>query len=221
MDIVSIVDYGVGNLFSVCRAVEFCGAKPVIIDNPKDIYKSEKLILPGVGAFADGMNGLRSRDLIRPLQEYAASGRFLLGICLGMQMLLTESEEFGLHNGLNIIPGQVKQIPTFDCIHQKPHKIPHIGWKSLVKQSESTNWRETVLQDILVSAKVYFAHSYSAHLENETQGLANCFYDGQKITAAIQYNNVFGCQFHPEKSGKVGLQILKNFISLKQLRKAS
>lgn len=209
---VAIVDYGVGNLFSVCRAVESCGAEPVLVETPDQIESAERLILPGVGAFADGMAGLRERNLVDTLVAYGRSGRPFLGICLGMQMLLETNHEFGIHEGLGLIPGSVVAIPPVGMDNQ-PHKIPHIGWNDLVPPPE-TDWRGTILEDIPVETPVYFVHSFTAVPTEASYRLADCFYNGQRISAIVRSGNLFGCQFHPEKSGKMGLQILNNFISL-------
>ena len=129
---VTVIDYGVGNLLSVSRALEHCGAQVDLADNPAQIARAHRLVLPGVGAFKDGMDGLRERALVEPIRQYASGGRPLLGICLGMQLLLDVSEEFGAHEGLGLIPGRVAAIPatTADGV---PHKIPHIGWNECTK----------------------------------------------------------------------------------------
>jgi glutamine amidotransferase len=214
MKIISVVDYGMGNLFSVFRAIEYCGAKPILVSQPKDILNSRALILPGVGAFSNGMAGLQARNLIAPLLEYATSGRYLLGICLGMQMLLDESDEFGTHKGLGIIPGKVKPILPVDIINNRPHKVPHIGWKALIKPAHLSSWNHSILHETTNSEKVYFVHSYTVVPDDENHRLADCYYNGQKISAMIQHKNILGCQFHPEKSGKSGLKIVKNFVDL-------
>lgn len=213
MNSVAVVDYGVGNLFSVCRALEHCGVKATLVDTQDAIADATILVLPGVGAFADGMAGLRERGLDKAIIEYAKNGHFLLGICLGMQMLLEVSEEFGSHQGLGIIKGRVAPIPPLNLHTQEKHKIPHIGWKPLIKPSGSHSWQQTILNENETS-RVYFTHSYCAYPDDDNHRLADYLYNGQRISAAIRYGNIFGCQFHPEKSGKAGLQILKNFLRL-------
>ncbi|HEY9746291.1 MAG TPA: imidazole glycerol phosphate synthase subunit HisH [Oculatellaceae cyanobacterium] len=211
---VSIVDYGIGNLFSVSRAVEQCGGQPVLVTTPEEVLNAERLILPGVGAFADGMDGLRTRGLIDALKAYGQSNRPLLGICLGMQMLLEINEEFGIHNGLGLIPGRVCAIPSTDITGQK-HKIPHIGWTALQKApSQAQDWDDPLLCNIPENTKVYFVHSFTAFPTHDNHRLADAWYGGRQISAIIRKGRLYGCQFHPEKSGPWGLKILENFINL-------
>lgn len=211
MSSVAVVDYGVGNLFSVCRALEHCGAKVTLTDDPKTISNAPRLVLPGVGAFADGMRGLAERGLITVLQEYADSGRPLLGICLGMQMLATVSEEFGEHEGLGIIPGRVMAIPNTG-IDGTPHKIPHIGWAGLEPPELAADWSGSILANLKSGDSVYLVHSYAVVPGNDGHRLADCFYNGRRISASIRKGNIYGCQFHPEKSGDIGLRILDQFL---------
>jgi imidazole glycerol-phosphate synthase subunit HisH len=163
-----------------------------------------------VGAFADGMAGLRERGLIEPVRQFAASRRPLLGICLGMQMLLSSSEEFGQHEGLGLIAGRVLAIPSTG-IDGAPHKIPHIGWAGL-EASQGAAWDGSILRDVRPGSTVYMVHSYTAVPDDLTHRLADCRYDGRLISAAIRAGEVYGCQFHPEKSGPVGLRILATFL---------
>jgi len=209
---VSIVDYGMGNLFSVSRALEHCGATPVLVSKPADIENAQHLVLPGVGAFADGMAGLRALNLIEPLQRYAASQRPFLGICLGMQMMMDWSEEFGRHEGLGIIAGGVIPVSPRDAAGA-PHKVPLIGWSSLEIPSHRNGWDGTVLHATKPGAATYFVHSFMAAPEQETDLLANTDYGGVKVCAAVSRGQISGCQFHPEKSGEVGLGILKAFLA--------
>ena len=210
---VTVIDYGIGNLLSVSRALERCGAEVLLTSDPLLITRADRLVLPGVGAFADGMAGLRERGLIDPIREYARSGRPLLGICLGMQMMLDTSEEFGSHEGLGLIPGKVSAIPVTG-VDGRPHKIPHIGWNELMPPSPATNWKGTILEDIPTNAAAYFVHSYAAVPAHPEHRLADCHYDGQVISAVIRSGSTYGCQFHPEKSGETGLRILRRFISI-------
>jgi glutamine amidotransferase len=207
---VVVVDYGVGNLFSVRRAFEKCGAEVHLADLPEVIRSAPRLVLPGVGAFADGMRGLIERGLDGAVREFAETGRPMIGICLGMQMLATTSEEFGIHAGLGIIPGQVRPIEKTG-IDGQPHKIPHIGWAAL-QNPGATDWTNSILSDVAPGEAVYMVHSYALMPDNPTHRLADCLYDGRVISAAVRSGNVFGCQFHPEKSGPVGLRILKKFL---------
>jgi glutamine amidotransferase len=210
---VTVVDYGIGNVMSVRRAFEHFGAEVVLTDSPAQIAEADRLVLPGVGAFADGMQGLRSRGLEEPIKRNIARDRPFLGICLGMQMMLDASEEFGEHTGLGIIPGKVVAIPAVGT-DGKPHKIPHIGWSPLVVPPHERRWDRTLLDGVVPGANVYFVHSFTAAPANPDHRLADCHYDGVVISASVARGNVYGCQFHPEKSGTVGLKIIANFLSL-------
>lgn len=207
---VSLIDYGIGNVYSVQRALETCGAEVVFVSDAAGIDSASHLVLPGVGAFADGMKGLRERGLIGPLRRYTAAGRPLLGICLGMQMLASVSEEFGEHEGLGVIPGRVTAIPSVS-VAGRSHKIPHVGWSALAPATDA-DWHDTPLQDTSIGTSVYLVHSYHVIPDNACHLLATCDYGGHAITAAISAGNVHGCQFHPEKSGNEGLRILSAFI---------
>lgn len=207
---VIIVDYGVGNLLSVQRAVEECGAEAITSSEPNVIALADRVILPGVGAFANGMTALESLRLVDAIKAIAADGIPLLGICLGMQLLLDESEEHGLTKGLGIIPGCVVPVPATD-IGNKSLKIPHIGWNSLVAANGAT-WNETILKSSTNGDAFYFVHSFMAEPENPLMRVADCLYGGKRIPAVIGCNNVVGCQFHPEKSGLAGLKFLRSFL---------
>lgn len=209
---VTILDYGLGNIFSVSRALEHLGAEVHLTDQPADLLDASLLILPGVGAFANGMQGLHDRNLIEPLRVYAASGRPLLGICLGMQMLVTSSNEFGEHQGLGVIPGKVVPIAA-KAASGTPLKVPHIGWSPLVLPASRTTWDGTILAGLPEGSDAYFVHSYSVIPDHAEHRLADTLYGDFRISAAIQKDNVFGCQFHPEKSGAIGLKIIENFLS--------
>jgi len=205
-----IVDYGVGNLYSVRRAVEVCGGKDILVsDQAEDVLNADKLILPGVGAFEDGMKGLRERGLIDPIINAARSGTELLGICLGMQLLASHGEEFGIHQGLSLIPGTVKKIPTLGT-QGEALKIPFIGWANL-KQT-NTNTKEHRTPNILNGKTVYLVHSYHFVPEDQSHITAVYEYTDLQITAAIKSENITGVQFHPEKSGEDGLNIIKAFL---------
>jgi glutamine amidotransferase len=210
---VAVVDYGIGNLLSVCRALAYCGAEVGLTDSAEGILSAGYLVLPGVGAFADGMEGLRQRRLIKAIQSYALSGRPFLGICLGMQLMMESSEEFGQHEGLGLIPGKVIAIPPSGT-DGTPHKIPHIGWNGLLKPYPGKNWQGTILQGLQPEDAVYFVHSFTCVPAQEKFRLADCIYDGRIISAAVHSGALHGCQFHPEKSGPVGLQLIKNFLDL-------
>jgi len=209
---VTIIDYGSGNLLSVARAFERCGAQPTLSHDAAEIENAARLVLPGVGAFADGMQGLRERGLIEPIRRYAASGRPLLGICLGMQMLASASTEFGEHEGLGLIPGRVVPIPAVD-VDGATQKIPHIGWADLTPP-DAERWSGTMFEGTVQGTSVYLVHSFHFVPTDPAHRLADCFYGGHHIAAAVQSGNTLGCQFHPEKSGEAGLKLLIAFLRL-------
>lgn len=209
---VTVIDYGIGNLLSVCRALEHCGAEPILSSSATAITSAERLILPGVGAFKDGMLGLQERGLIEPIRQYCATDRPFLGICLGMQMMMGSSEEFGHHEGLGLVPGTVTAIPGISAGVSR--KIPHIGWNTL-RKATGGHWTSTILDGLEPGIdSAYFVHSYAAIPDNPAHCLAQCLYDGHHIAAVIRLGNRYGCQFHPEKSGETGLTIIRNFCSL-------
>ena len=201
---IAIVDYGVGNLFSLKCSLDAIGAEAVVTGDAAVLRNAGKIILPGVGAFGDAARKLQSTGLDTVIKEEAAAGKPILGICLGMQLLFEKSYEFGEHQGLGLIPGSVVPMAGFIPAELK---IPHIGWNALRFQKSSPLFRYIQEGDF-----VYFVHSYFAAHCNEFV-IADTEY-GQYLTAAVQNKNVFGCQFHPEKSGTVGLNILKAFAQL-------
>ena len=203
---VAIVDYGVGNLFSLTSSLEAIGADVKVTDNSEVLKSADQIILPGVGAFEDAAKKLRDSLLDKVLIELAASGKPLLGICLGMQMLFDKSYEYGEHRGLGLISGNVKPIKE---VIDENLKIPHIGWNPLIFKKETP-----LFSGIQNGDCVYFVHSYYA-TDCDSSVIATAEY-GSELTAAVQNKNVFGCQFHPEKSGKVGLAILKAFVEMKE-----
>ena len=209
---VAVIDYGVGNLLSVSRAFEYCGADVVVTSDPITILAARRVVLPGVGAFANGMQALQARGLDVIVRTVAESHKPLLGICLGMQMLMDESDEFGETKGLGLIPGRVVGIPLTDSAGV-PQKVPHIGWSELVQPAGLTSWSGTLLSGIEPGDAAYFVHSFMAQPLDSAHRLADCRYGGRLVTAAIRRNNVSGCQFHPEKSGNVGLAIVRSFIA--------
>jgi glutamine amidotransferase len=212
---ITVVDYGIGNILSVTRALNHCGAEVLVTNLTNEIISARALILPGVGAFEDGMRGLRKYGLIEPIKDYASRGFPFLGICLGMQMMLDESEEFGIHQGLGLIPGKVIRINDI-TIKGEVQKIPHIGWNKLrlPNEREKSWWEKTILANIGEKAEVYFVHSYTAVPDHDEHRLADVYYGGRMISAVIRKENIYGCQFHPEKSGEVGLSIIKNFLEI-------
>ena len=210
MNEIVVIDYGVGNLLSVKRGLENCGAKAIITSKPEDIINATKIILPGVGAFKNAMQSLENLGLVKVIQEVANRKIDLLGICLGMQLLLDESDEFGLTKGLGLIPGRVVAIPSKNN-EGIINKIPHIGWSKLINPEENSDWNEGILKTVESGDSFYFIHSYMALTNNNKHTIAHCLYGSEKIPAVIQHNRIIGCQFHPEKSGEVGLKILRDF----------
>ena len=206
---VIVIDYGVGNLLSVQRGLEKCGAKVIVTSDRKIILDGNRVVIPGVGAFSNAMKALKDLELIEVLSELAKRKIPLLGICLGMQLLLDESEEFGVTKGLGLIPGRVIPVPNQTNMGEK-QKIPHIGWSSL-QNSHSKSWSNTILQNNKPGDNAYFAHSFMAVPSNSNNLIAECNYGGIKIAAVIGKDQITGCQFHPEKSGEVGLEILRDF----------
>lgn len=208
---VVVVDYGLGNLFSVRKAFEHCGANVVLSSDPELVLRADRLVLPGVGAFRDGMAGLRERNLVEPVVAVARSGRPVLGICLGMQMLMSRSDEFGDYEGLGVVPGRVLAIPRTTA-DGAPLRIPHIGWSPLTPPQVESSWSGSILETTPAGAAVYLVHSFTAWPDQEAHRLADCWYGGRRISAAIRLDNVYGCQFHPEKSAQIGLAILRRFL---------
>ena len=198
---ITIIDYGAGNLFSVQNALNFLGVENNISSKVEDIISADKLILPGVGAFPDAMKMLDEAGLTEVIKEQAKK-KSLMGICLGMQMLFDKSYEFGETEGLGLIPGTVELMHPSNAL-----VIPHIGWNSLEKNEPCK-----LLESVNDGDYVYFVHSYAAVTDSKNVA-AYCDY-GMKVPALVMSGNVYGCQFHPEKSGKTGLGILKTFASL-------
>lgn len=207
---VAIVDYGRGNLWSVCQAVATVGGEPAPTSDPDVVLRAERVILPGVGAFGDAMDGLRARGLDAALKEFARIGRPLLGVCLGMQLLLDESEEFGRHTGLGLLTGRVVRLP--DPPPGGHDKIPNVGWCRLEPAPGGAPWGESLFVGLKPGDFAYFVHSYVAVPGDPRHRLADIIFAGRRVAAAIAAGPVTGCQFHPEKSGEVGLSILARFV---------
>ena len=204
---IAIVDYGVGNLFSLKSSLKAVGNEPVVSGDPEILLKADKIILPGVGAFEDAANKLKVNGLNEVVIESAKRGTPLMGICLGMQLLFDKSFEYGEHEGLGLIKGSIRAI---DERIPKDLQIPHIGWNAL--SFPEGKKRSPIFKDLNEGDYVYFVHSFSA-VECEENISATTEY-GSILTAAVENENVFGCQFHPEKSGNVGLKILDAFCKL-------
>lgn len=208
---VTVIDYGIGNLFSIANALRHCSADMELTGDPAAVAGADRLILPGVGAFRDGMDGLHRRGLAEAISAFIARERPFLGICLGMQMMLDRSEEFGLYEGLGLIPGSAVRIEATGA-EGRPHKIPHIGWSELARSGRP--WEGTLLEGISEGECAYFVHSYTAVPDGEEYRLADTFYDGRRLSAVIARGHVYGTQFHPEKSGAYGLKMLNTFLGL-------
>ena len=199
---IAIVDYGVGNLFSLRSSLAAVGAEAVVTGDAETLRKADRILLPGVGAFGDAAEKLRATGLNTVVTEQARRGKPLMGICLGMQLLFDKSLEYGEHAGLSLIPGEVRPIAE---VIPAGLKIPHIGWNAL----RFTEKKSPLFRFIREGDCVYFVHSFYA-AKCEADVIANAEY-GALLTAAVQRDNVCGCQFHPEKSGRVGLEILRAF----------
>ena len=216
---VAIIDYGSGNLRSAMKAFERSAretgiAADVLLTTDADIVRSaDRIVLPGVGAYADCKAGLAAvPGMIDALNETVIKkSRPFLGICVGMQLLFDFGEEFGTHAGLGIIPGRVRPVPA-TAADGTPHRIPHIGWNVLVAPAHGAGWGDTILADLPAEPAVYFVHSFAPVPADERTRLADCLYNGCRVSAAIRAGNTYGCQFHPEKSGPTGLRILQNFL---------
>lgn len=207
---IAIIDYGMGNLRSVHKAFAAVGHDAVVTRDPDVLNNASHLVLPGVGAFADCMTYLTQYGLVEPIREGIASGKPFLGICLGLQLLFTESEEFGLHKGLDIVPGKVRRFPfeqdgARTSSGSRALKVPHIGWNELALQRVAPP-----LRNVPTGTHVYFVHSYYVE-PSDPSVIATTTDYGRAFVSSIWRDNIFACQFHPEKSQTVGLQIVKNF----------
>lgn len=200
---ISIIDYGMGNLHSVANALQHTGATTRLVTTPEEILTAEKLILPGVGAFRDAMAHLQEQGMVQPIRDYAASGRPLLGVCLGMQLLFETSEEAPGTPGLGIFPGTVLRFPADSGL-----KVPHMGWNTL-----DVNPASRILANLGAEPYVYFVHSYYVQPKDPAITAATTSY-GLNFTSAVEKDNIAGVQFHPEKSQETGQQILRNFTAI-------
>jgi glutamine amidotransferase len=207
---VTVIDYGLGNLLSVQRAFEHCGAKVIVTSDSHKILNSERVVLPGVGAFSNAISALKDLGLVTVIQELDRRKTPLLGICLGMQLLLDQSDEFGVTAGLGLIPGRVVAVPNYSS-DGGIIKIPHIGWSSLYPSDSQVKWEKTLLSDCHPGEAVYFVHSFMAVPTNIHHCIADCLYGEHKIASVIKRDHITACQFHPEKSGEVGLRIIRRF----------
>lgn len=217
---IGVVNYGINNIKSVVKALEKIGKKAKIIDTPEEIKAAKSLILPGVGAFKNGIDSLMDKGLVGPLKDSARNGTPLLGICLGMQLLFSESEEFGLHKGLDLIRGKVISLKNPRDVKVEGYKVPHTGWNSLKKPYGKDNaWKSTLLKSTNPGSDVYFVHSFHAVPEDKKHIIATAEYGNQEFCVVAKKDNISAAQFHPEKSGMVGLNILKSFCGEKKYLK--
>jgi imidazole glycerol-phosphate synthase subunit HisH len=211
MTLLHLCDYGAGNIHNVERGLLRAGAQVQRCTDGSQLAGAQVVVIPGVGAFGDCIDALRAKGFEAPLKELAAAGAWMLGICVGMQVLATYSEEFGRHEGLDIIPGAVQLIPG-TTPEGEMLKRPHVGWSGLL--AGPGGWAGSPLEGTPDGAPVYFVHSYQLNPVDPMHELAHVNYGGQAVTAAVRSGRVFGVQFHPEKSGHTGLQILREFIRL-------
>ena len=216
MRTVTVINYGRSNLLSVRRALEHCGAAVRLAQTPAELAGAEKLVLPGVGAFADGMAGLEAAGLVEPIRAMARRGVPLLGICLGMQMLLEESDESDTGApcpGLGLIPGRVQAIPARDTAGAKL-PVPNIGWRPLAPAGGRADFSGTPFSSVQPGDEFYFVHGYSAHPARLQDALATAAYGGHNLCAAVWHGSILGTQFHPEKSAAPGLALVQVFVNL-------
>jgi glutamine amidotransferase len=206
---IAIIDYGMGNLRSVQKGFEKVGFDAVVTADPKVLLETDKIVLPGVGAFRDCMHNLEQGGFVEPLLKVIQDGRPFLGICLGLQLLFTESEEFGLHKGLGVIPGRVVRFPDGMVENGEKLAVPHMGWNQI-----SFKNRPPVFEGIEEGSNVYFVHSYYVKPDDESVVATTTSY-GIDFCSSIRKDNIVATQFHPEKSQEIGLKILKNFGEMK------
>ena len=204
---IAVIDYGMGNLRSVEKALEVVGAKTIVTSNARDIERCDKLVFPGVGSFGDAMKELKGRRLIGPIKDAIKSGKPFLGLCLGLQLLFEKSEEAPGVKGLGILAGEVKRFRAGAL------KVPHMGWNNIAYRVERVAYSKKLLKDVPNDSYMYFVHSYYVKPEDKNVVLTTTDY-GVKFTSAVAIDNIYGLQFHPEKSQTVGLKILKNFVRL-------
>lgn len=208
---IAIMDYQLSNLFSVKHVCDYYNLNAEITSDKNKIVSSQAVILPGVGAFGDAMNNLKKLGLVDVIKEFVNQGKPLMGVCLGMQLLFTKSEEFGVHEGLDIIKGEVMKFPSTNN-HGEPIKIPHIGWNEIFyTENNSKKWLGSPLRSIKNHELMYFVHSYYVKPDNTNNILALTNYNGLNYCSSVSFNNVFAVQFHPEKSGVEGIKIYKDW----------
>jgi glutamine amidotransferase len=212
---ITIVDYGIGNIMSLKMAIESLGCEAILSRSPEEILSSKYIILPGVGSFGNAISKIKKFKLNECLQEAFRKKIFILGICLGAQILMTKSEEFGINYGLDFIPGKVINILNSSERINKYIKLPHIGWSNIHIEKNLDQNSNLLMKDIETKKDYfYFIHSYIGISKNICHQISFTTYENLKIPAVFGFENIFGCQFHPEKSGKSGIKFLNNFINL-------
>lgn len=210
---ITLLDYGMANMLNVARAFEYCGATVEVVDDARSVAATDRLVVPGVGAFEHAMRELRGRGFDDAIRSYIATERPFFGICVGMQMLFDASEEFGEHEGLHIFPGRVMAVPSSTTADERL-RVPHIGWNHLVAPMSGRGWQATLLEPFIGQAPAfYFVHSFAAKPERAEDELVDCLYGGHRLCAAVQRDNVVATQFHPERSGKAGLRLVEEFLT--------
>ena len=203
---IGVVDFGLGNLFSVQQALRAVHAESILVSTPEEALSMDALVLPGVGAFGEAMQELKSKKLDEALAVWVQNKKPLLGVCLGLQLLMESSEEFGQHQGLGFIRGKVKKFPTI--FNGKPLRVPHMGWDSIVPEKKE----HPALKGIASGTDMYFVHSYYVEVEKPESALTSTNYAGLRFTSAVIQDNIWAFQFHPEKSGASGLRIYQNWV---------
>jgi imidazole glycerol-phosphate synthase subunit HisH len=206
---IAIIDYGIGNVRSILNAFESQGISASLTRDNNEIIDADGVILPGVGAFSHGMINLEKYNLIKTINEYVKTNKPFMGICLGMQMLFDESEEFGSTLGLGLISGKVVKLPIKNSNFEK---LPHVSWNEI--SSKKISWDRTILDEIEENSDVYFVHSFGAIPKDEYNILSTTEYSSYEFCSSVKKDNIYGCQFHPEKSGEIGLKIIDNFLNI-------
>tara|TARA_B100001063_G_C16684226_1_gene513473 strand:- start:236 stop:871 length:636 start_codon:yes stop_codon:yes gene_type:complete len=206
---IAVVDYGLGNVRSILEAFKNQNTDVKLTRNKDEILKSDGLVIPGVGSFSYGMENLVNYHLVEVIKEYTTLKRPLLGICLGMQLLFEESDEFGKTKGLGLISGKVIELPTKD---NQNEKLPHVSWNEI--KSDKNSWNNTILSNVEEGSDMYFVHSFIAQPRDQSYILSLTEYSKYNFCSSVKKDNIYGCQFHPEKSGILGLKIINNFIRI-------
>lgn len=208
-NLITIIDYNCGNIFSLIRILEKLNIKHNVSNDPNILVKSDKLILPGVGSFSVGIDNLKKHNIDDCIKQFVKKGNWILGICLGMQLLVTNSEEFGENDGLNLIKGEVKKLKS---TNKKKYKIPHVGWNSIIFKENA--YSNNLLKNVRNLSNFYFTHSFAVKTTLEENTLAETIYSDNSFSSIILKENILGVQFHPEKSGIAGEKMIRNFTNL-------